>query len=133
MDVTPSKRSQVVALRQYSGLSIRQIADSLGMAKSTVGRIMKAADEDGDISIHRRGRCGRKRKNTFHDDKMIIRNSVKSHWKTSKELQSDLATSGVFVDPSIIRRRFLASGRIARKPTKKQLLSTKMTLVAREI
>ena len=57
---------------------------------------------------------------------MIIRNSVKSPWKTSKELQNDLATSGVFVDPSIIRRRLLVSGRIARKPTKKQLLTTKM-------
>ena len=87
---------------------------------------MKASDEDGNISIHRRGRCGRKRKTTFHDDKIIIRNSIKSPWKTSKELQSDLATSGVLVDPSIIRRRLLASGRIARKPTKKQLLTTKM-------
>ena len=57
---------------------------------------------------------------------MIIRNSVKSPWKTSKELQSDLATSGVFCDPSIIRRRLLASGKITRKPTKKQFLTTKM-------
>ena len=126
-DVTPSKQSQVVALRQHSGLSIRQIADRLGIAKSTVGRIVKAADEDGDISIHRHGRCGRKRKTTTsYDDKMIIRNSVKSPWKTSKELQSDMVTSGVFVDPSIIGRRLLASGRIIRKPTKKQLLTTKI-------
>ena len=50
----------------------------------------------------------------------------KSPWKTCKELQSDLATSGVLVDPSIFLRRLLASGRIARKPTKKQLLTTKM-------
>ena len=96
------------------------------MAKSTVGRVMKAADENGDISIHRRRRCGRKRKTTSHDDKMIIRNSVKSPWKTNKELQSDLATSGVFLDPSIIDKRLLASGSIARKPNKKQLLTTKI-------
>ena len=96
------------------------------MAKSTVGRVMKAADEDGDISIHRRRKCRRKRKTTSYDDKMFIRNSVKSPWKTSKELQSDLATSRVFVDPSIIGRRLLASGSIARKPTKKQLLTTKI-------
>ena len=30
---------------------MRQIADRLGIAKSTLGRIVKAADEDGDISI----------------------------------------------------------------------------------
>ena len=57
---------------------------------------------------------------------MIIRNSLKSPWKTSKELQSDLATAGLLVDPSIIRRRLLALKRIVRKPTKKQLLTTKM-------
>ena len=85
MDVAPSKRSQVVALREHSSLSIRQIADRLGIAKSTIRRIVKEADEDGDISIHCRGRCGKKRKITSNDDVMIIRNSVKSPWKTSKE------------------------------------------------
>ena len=126
MDVTPSKRSQVFALRQHSGLFIRQIADRLGIAKSTLGRIVNTANEDDDISIHYRGRCGRKRKTKSHDDKMIIRNSFKSPWKTSRGLQSDLATSGVFFDPSIIRRRLLASEKITRKPTKKQFLTTKM-------
>ena len=126
MDVTPSKRSQIVALRQHSGLSIRQIVDRLDIAKSTVGKMVKAADEDGDISIYRSGRCRRKRKTTSHDDKMIIRNSVKSPWKTSKDLQSDLGTSGVLIDPSIISRRLFSSEKIARKPTKKQLLATKI-------
>ena len=87
---------------------------------------MKAAIEDGDISIHCREKCGRKKKTTSHDDKMITRNSIKNPWKISKELQGDLATSEVFVDPLIICRRFLASGRIAKKVTKKQLLTTKM-------
>ena len=98
----------------------------MGKAKSIVRRIVKAANEDGDISIYRRGRCGKKKKTTSHDDKMIIRSSVKIPWKTSKKLQSDPATSGVFVNPSIIGRRLLASGRIARKATKKQLLTIKM-------
>ena len=84
MNVTPSKRSQVVAPSQKSGLSIRQIEDRLGIAKSTVGRIVKATDKSGDIIIYLRGRCGRKRKTTSHDDKMIIRNSVKSPWKKRK-------------------------------------------------
>ena len=78
MDVTPIKQSQVVALRQHSGLSTKQIADRLGIAKSTVERIVKAGDENADISIHRRGRCGRKRKTKSHDYKIIIRNSVKA-------------------------------------------------------
>ena len=78
MDITSSKQSQVVAIRQHSSLLIKQIADQFGIAKSTLGRIVKAADEDGDISIHSSERCGRKRKTTSHDDKMVVRNSVKS-------------------------------------------------------
>ena len=54
MDVIPNKRSQIVALRQHSSLSIRQMSDRLGIAKLIVGRKVKAADEDGYISIHRR-------------------------------------------------------------------------------
>ena len=46
MDITPSKQSQVVALRQHSGLFIRQIADRLGIAKSTLERIVNTANED---------------------------------------------------------------------------------------
>ena len=119
MDVTPSKRSQVVSLRQHSGLSIRLIVNQLGIAKSTLVRIVKAADEDGDISIHYRGRYGRKKETTSHNDKMIIRNQdIKSPWKTSKELQNDLATSVVFIDPSIICRRLLASGGLQGNPSK---------------
>ena len=76
MDVVPSKQYQVIALRQYSSLS--KIADQLGITKLTVERILKAADEDGDICIHCCGRCGKKRKTISHYDKIIIRNSVKS-------------------------------------------------------
>ena len=78
MDVTPIKRSQVVALSQHRGLSIRQIADRLDITKSIVGRIVKATDEDDDINIHGRRRCRRKRNTMPHNDKMIIRNCIKS-------------------------------------------------------
>ena len=119
LHVTPSKvKSQVVAVRQHSGLSIRQVTDRLGIAKSTVGRIVKAADEDDDINIHRRERCERKRKTTSHDNKMIIRNRFKSPWKTSKELQSDLATAGYLADPSIIRRRLFRQEGLQENPPK---------------
>ena len=59
MDVIPSKRYQVVALRQHSSLS--KIADQLGITKLTVERLLKAAHEDGDICIHCCGRCGKKK------------------------------------------------------------------------
>ena len=55
---------------------------------------------------------------------MILRNSVRNPTKNSKDLQRDLATAGVNVDSSTIRRRLLQAGRKTRRPHKKQLLTT---------
>ncbi|XP_069951387.1 transposable element Tc1 transposase [Cherax quadricarinatus] len=125
MDVTPVKRASIVTLRN-ANLSVRQIAKNLNLAKSTVGRILKRADDTGDCGTLRQGRCGRKRKTTPHDDKVIIRCSVNDPKKTSKDLQRDLASAGIIVDSSTIRRRLLEAGRIARKPGKKKLLTFAM-------
>jgi len=57
---------------------------------------------------------------------MVIRNSVKAPYKISRELQSDLAVSGVKIDPSTVRKRLLTAGKITRKPSKKQLLTPVM-------
>ena len=127
MDVTPRKQAQVVALRKHSKPTIRAMGEQLGLAKPTVRRIANMAESGNDANIHRRGRCGRKRKTTASDDKMIIRNSVKAPWKTSRELQSHLAVSGVIFDPSTVRKRLPTAGRIARKPSKQQLLTPALT------
>ena len=74
----------------------------------------------------RKGRCGRKRKTTFYDDKVIIRNSVKDPKKNSKDLQRDTASAGVSISSSTIRWRLLAVGRTARKPVRQQLLTAAM-------
>ena len=98
------------------------------MAKSTVGEIVKKAEDRGNPGALRKGRCDRKRKTTFYDDKVIIRNSVKDPKKNSKDLQRDMASAGVNISSSTIRRRLLAVGRTARKPVRKQLLTaTKKT------
>jgi len=81
-------------------------------------------ESGNDVNICCRRRCGRKKKTTSSDDEMIIRNSVKAPWNTSRGLQSDLTVSGVILDPSTVRKRLLTAGRLARKPSKKQLLTT---------
>jgi len=126
MDVTPRKRASVVALTKHTSLSIRQIATKLNLTKSTVGRIAKRAKDTGDCSTLRHGKCGRKRKTTPHDDKIIVRNSLKDPKKTSKDLQRDLASAGVHVASSTVRKRLLEVNRPARRPVKKQLITNNM-------
>ena len=127
MDITPRKRAKVVALREHTQMTIRKIGEELNLTKSTVGRILKMREDRSDVTTsNRRGRCGRKRKTTTHDDRMILRNSLKDPKKTSKDLQRDLAMAGVDIDSSSVRKRLVQAGRIARRPRKKQLLTDVM-------
>src|SRR5215469_11361646 len=95
MDITPKKRACIVALKEHSGLGIRQISEKMKVAKSTIGDILKRKKDTGESSTLRRGRCGRKRMTTPHNDKVIIRNSIKDPKKTSEDLQTDLSSAGV--------------------------------------
>ena len=71
MDISPRKRASVIALRKHTGLSIRNISEKLAISKSTVGDIIKRAN-DGVTGTLKGGRCGRKRKTTPQDDKVIL-------------------------------------------------------------
>ena len=80
-------------------------------------------DTNRDVTkTKRRDQCGRKRKTTSCDEKMILQSPFKDLRKTSKDLQRDLATVGE-VDSSTARNRLLEAGRKARSPCKKQLLT----------
>ena len=128
MDITPRKRAQiVVALRQHSNMIKRKIVEKQNMSKSNVGRILKIMDTNRDVTkTKKRGQRGRKRKTTSRDHKMILQNSFKDLRKTSKDLQRDLATTGVYVDSLTLRKRLLEVGRKARSPCKKQFLTVAM-------
>ena len=126
MDITPKKRASIIALKEHAGLSIRQISKKMKVAKSTVGDILKRKKDTGESSTLRQGRCGRKRKTTPRGDSVIIRESIKDPKKTSADLQRDLSTYGVNISSSTVRRRLLEVGRFARKPLKKQLLTSVM-------
>jgi hypothetical protein len=69
------------------------------------------------------GKWGRKRKTTPRTDQLILRNSRLHPTMTSKDLQRDLLTSGVYFDGSTVQRRLLEVWRKAREPIKKKLLT----------
>ena len=84
-------------------------------------------DSNRDVTkTKRRDQCGRKRKTTSRDDKMILQNTFKDLRNTSKDLQRNLATVGVNVDSSTVRKRLFEAGRKARSPCKMQLLTVAM-------
>ena len=78
------------------------------------------------MPFNRKGNCGRKKKTTPKTDAYLLRESKFNPRKSSFQLQQDLASAGEMVDSSTVRRRLIAVGRKARRPIKKQLLTTKM-------
>ena len=126
MDVTPRKRAKVLALHQHTKKSQREIANCVGVSQPTVHRLIKKFQIEKDLTPNRKGNCGRKKKTTPRTDAYLLRESKLNPRKTSFELQKDLVSAGTVVDSSTVRRRLLAVGRRARRPIKKQLLTSKM-------
>lgn len=126
MDITPRKRAKIIALKEHTSMTVRDIASAVGVGKSSVSRILTTFQESGSLSPKRRAKCGRKRKTTPRTDKILIRNSKINPRKTSSDLKRDLLATGFDVSSSTVRRRLLEAGRKARRPTKKQFLTTKM-------
>ena len=101
-------------------MTIRKIGEMLNVSKSNVGRIFKVMNTNHDVTkTKKQDQCGKKRKTTSRDDKMILQNTFKDLRKTSKDLQRHLANAGVNVDSSTVRKRLLEAGRKARSPSKK--------------
>ncbi|KAK9871192.1 hypothetical protein WA026_011473 [Henosepilachna vigintioctopunctata] len=107
MDITPRKRSKIIALYEHTSMTVRDIAEAVGVGKSSVSRILKTFEEGGSSSPKRKGNCGRKRKTSPRTDKLSIRNSKINPRKTSTDLRRDLMASGVEVSTSTMRKRLL--------------------------
>ena len=78
------------------------------------------------MTPNRKGNRGSKKKTKRRTDAYLLRKSKFNPSKTSFQLQQDLASAEGMVDSSTVGRRLLAIARKARRPIKKQLLTTKM-------
>lgn len=126
MDLTPKKRSKIITLHEYSHMTQRDIASVCQVSVGVVNKLIRQRIETGSISPKRKGRCGRKRKTSARDDKLLLRISKLDPRKTSIVLKKELEVAGVHIHSCTVRRRLLENGRRARKPIKKQLLTTIM-------
>lgn len=83
--------------------SIREIAKTLGVAKSTIWSILKKAEHTGDLMNNHRS--GRPRKTTEGDDRRIISLVKKNPFTTVGQIKNTLEEVGVSVSESTIKRR----------------------------
>lgn len=125
-DITPKKRASILTLHEHCQASSRDIAKLYKVGQTTVARIIRQFKDTGSLTPKRKGKCGRKRKSTPKDDAYLLRKSKLDPRKTSSDLQKDLASAGVKISASLVRRRLVFAGRRARRPQMKQLLTQKM-------
>lgn len=83
--------------------SIREIAKTLGVAKSTIWSILKKVEHTGDLMNNHRS--GRPRKTTEGEDRRILSLVKKNPFTTVGQIKSTLQEVGVSVSESTIKRR----------------------------
>jgi DNA-directed RNA polymerase I, II, and III subunit RPABC1 len=86
-DTPLQKREQVIALHSHTSKKVREIASDLQLSKSAVDRIIRRWRDTGNVGSDKQGNCGRKRKLTEGDKKVLVREIIKDPRKTARELK----------------------------------------------
>ena len=105
-------------------LSIRKTSELLKVPKSTVGDIIKLSKVRGTAS--QLPRCGRPRKTSNKEDKMIKRISQSNPRLTAVDIKSEISSLyGINVHVSTVKRRLKDVSLYGRRPAKKPFVSAK--------
>ncbi|XP_075437068.1 uncharacterized protein LOC142474739 isoform X2 [Ascaphus truei] len=83
--------------------SIREIAGTLGVSKSTVWYILRKQERTGELCSTKRP--GRPRKTTVLDDRTILSMVKKNPFTTSSQVKNTLQEVGISLSKSTIKRR----------------------------
>ena len=106
---------------------IREIAKTLGVAKSTVWNILKKKECTSELSNTKRP--GRPRKTTVVDDRRILSLVKKNPFTTAGQIKNTLQEAGVCVSKSTIKRRLEYRGFATRCKPLMSLKNRKTTLI----
>ncbi len=101
-ELSLSVKQAIIRLKKQNK-PIREIAKTLGMAKTTVWNILKKKERTGELSNTKRP--GRPRKTTVVDDRRILSLVKKTPFTTVGQIKNTLQEVGVCVSKSTIKRR----------------------------
>ena len=101
-ELSLSVKQAIIRLKKQNK-PIREIAKTLGVAKSTVWNILKKKEPTGELSNTKRP--GRPQKTTVVDDQRILSLVKKTPFTTVGQIKNTLQEVGVCVSKSTIKRR----------------------------
>ncbi len=101
-ELSLSVKQAIIRLKKQNK-PIREIAKTLGVAKTTVWNILKKKERTGELSNTKRP--GRPQKTTVVDDRRILSLVKKTPFTTVGQIKNTLQEVGVCVSKSTIKRR----------------------------
>lgn len=128
-DISVEKKSQVAALLIEKKSSYAQIAEIVGIAKSSVVNIAKHVDIPGGSTLvtpNNRQNCGKKRKTTPRTDRKIVHKALQERNAPAHCILKDLNEAGIDISLRTLRRRFKENSLVCRRPAKKPKLTNVM-------
>ena len=123
MTIDQSTRAKIITLKTYTSKSISEIARIACVDRHSVRRIIQASERLEHRVLKKRGP---KPKINGENLEMLLAHSQEYPLKSSLELRNYLEQKGILVSSQTVRRHLVSSGRKARRPIKKQVLTTKM-------
>jgi transposase len=126
MDISLEARTKICTLHEHTSKSQREIARIVGVSQRAISNIIKLGKEADTLHPECKARCGRKAKSSPEVARMIIEESVNDPRKTSNDLRKFIETMGISLSSRTVRRCLVDGGRLARRPSKKQLLTSAM-------
>ena len=117
------KRVEIVTLHKNTTKTVREIADIVGMSKTSVADIIKQYETTGDVSL-RYSNCGGSNKKLNDRDLRHMKNiCIQSPRLTSRGIQEALGPAGDDISLRTIQRGLIEAGCQAIKPSKCPLLT----------
>ncbi|GFW66668.1 HTH_Tnp_Tc3_2 domain-containing protein [Trichonephila clavipes] len=123
MDITPRKRSKIIACNEHISMTVRDVATAVGVNKS---RILRTFLDSETSYPKRKVKCDCKRKTTPRTDKVLIRNIKINPKKNSIDLWKNLLEYSVEMSSLTLRKRLLKVALKATRPEEQQLLTQKI-------
>ena len=115
-------RHKIITLSENTDKTHQQIADIVGVNRSTVSRVIQRQQESGDCTTHY-ANCGGQNKKFNERDLRHIKNLVVANPRASaNDIKQQLGAAGD-VGISTMKRAIIEAGCKTRKPCKKPILS----------
>ena len=121
-DLSEDLRKSIIESHK-SGNGYKKISRQFGVHVATIQKIIKKWKSLKSVANRKRG--GRPSKFSNRMKRKLIKQVMDNPRLTSKELQKSMASDGVVVDSSTIRKKLAENDLHGRKPRRKPLLSKK--------